>query len=373
LLQVIIKTCPFQSIKILNTNFSKTIQSLQLLRGIAVTLVIMVHTIDNSFIFGHSFIRSFFYMENFGDVGVDIFFVISGVIITVITATTPLPPGQFFVKRCIRILPMYWGASVFYYILSLAGFLPAVKNLEILETFTIIPVTRAALGPALSVGWTLAFEFLFYLVFTLALWINKKQAQNIVVTVLAVLVFTGYVLPATTDKRLLFITNPLILEFLLGCICGHIYLTKTKFSNRVNYGIIAAGTFLLLFTIFNGFSNINVPGKPYPVLCMLRVIQWGIPSFLLVTGMVMLEKNTPLKIPALLVAAGNSSYSAYLVHFFCIMIVTTLWRRAGIGLSDLFIVTTILFSQCIAYLVYKLIEKPFTHYLNKIYLRSKGL
>jgi exopolysaccharide production protein ExoZ len=351
-----------------NSNFSKAIQSLQLLRGIAVTLVIMAHAIDASGSFGNSYIKSFFYIENFGAAGVDIFFVISGVIITVIANNSQLSPAHFFAKRCIRVLPMYWGASFFCWVISLAGLWPVIKNQEILETLTIIPITKTSSGPVLYLGWTLSFEFLFYLIFTLALRINKKHTPIIVFTVLAILVLARYTLPAITDVRLSFVTNPIILELLLGCVCGHIYLSNTKYSKAIAYSAMATGILLLLFTVFNGFGNISEMGYTLDgSLSMLRVIKWGIPAFLLVTGMVLLEKNNALKIPAVLVTVGNISYSAYLVHIFCIMLVTTLWLRAGIASPDFFIVVAVIFSLCTAFFVYRFIEKPLTNYLNKIY------
>ena len=64
------------------------IESLQLLRFIAAMLIVSVHL---DFEFGH--------------IGVDIFFVLSGFIIAYVTnKKTKL----FFVNRLIRIIPIYW-------------------------------------------------------------------------------------------------------------------------------------------------------------------------------------------------------------------------------------------------------------------------
>jgi len=78
---------------------------------VAVILVVHCHTIDHwkNTLQGH-----FFYLENFGAVGVDIFFVISGFIITIISY--PYAKDKrgfyFFIKRMARVVPLYWLVSL---------------------------------------------------------------------------------------------------------------------------------------------------------------------------------------------------------------------------------------------------------------------
>jgi len=64
--------------------------SLQLLRCIAVVLVVNAHAIDNqiNLNIGESFQQNFYFLENFGAVGVDIFFVLSGFIISLVAKNT---------------------------------------------------------------------------------------------------------------------------------------------------------------------------------------------------------------------------------------------------------------------------------------------
>ena len=64
------------------------IESLQLLRFIAAMLIVSVHL---NFEFGH--------------IGVDIFFVLSGFIIAYVTDKKT---QSFFINRLIRIIPFYW-------------------------------------------------------------------------------------------------------------------------------------------------------------------------------------------------------------------------------------------------------------------------
>jgi exopolysaccharide production protein ExoZ len=321
--------------------------------------------------FGKSFTASFFYFENFGAIGVDIFFVISGAIMTIITISSPLTPKHFFIRRCIRILPLYWILSFFCCIISLYGFWPAIKKEEILETLIIIPFFNLGYftGPVLFLGWTLSFEFFFYIIFTFALWINKKQPLIIILATLLPLVLIGYLFPNITEHRFKFATNAIILEFLMGCICGYIYLGNIKLSMRFTYVITFTGLLLMILPVFYGFGKISEMAYTLDgTLSMLRIFKWGVPAFLLVTGIVMMEKNGKLKVPGLLVTIGNISYSAYLVHIFCVMFLSALWHRLHIVTPDLFILTAVLFSLFTAYLFYYFIENPLTNYLNKKFL-----
>jgi peptidoglycan/LPS O-acetylase OafA/YrhL len=56
--------------------------SIQFLRAIAAILVLYAHSIDLQMGYSHSFQQDFFYWQNFGAFGVDIFFVISSFIIS---------------------------------------------------------------------------------------------------------------------------------------------------------------------------------------------------------------------------------------------------------------------------------------------------
>ena len=58
------------------------LNSIQVLRAVAATLVAYAHSIDLQSSYSHSFQESFFDWGNFGAFGVDLFFVISGFIIS---------------------------------------------------------------------------------------------------------------------------------------------------------------------------------------------------------------------------------------------------------------------------------------------------
>src|SRR5215831_950835 len=99
-------------------------ESIQILRAIAALLVVYVHSLD--LVGGHSNPHQpfFFNLAHFGACGVDIFFSISGFILSTVVLRsrpgTPLASGDFLVRRFIRIFPIYWILSLFFIGLALS-------------------------------------------------------------------------------------------------------------------------------------------------------------------------------------------------------------------------------------------------------------
>jgi exopolysaccharide production protein ExoZ len=113
-----------------------------------------------------------------GAAGVDLFFIISGFII--VYASEPLfgkpaGPQVFFLRRLIRIAPLYWTVTAFFIVLFLAspnGFAAtiAASNTSIgaiIASFMFLPFARpdGTMFPLHSVGWTLNYEVFFYVIF----------------------------------------------------------------------------------------------------------------------------------------------------------------------------------------------------------------
>jgi peptidoglycan/LPS O-acetylase OafA/YrhL len=92
----------------------KKIENIQDLRGVAILFVVMLHLLAMEQKYGHGdrLLSDFFTL---GASGVDLFFVISGMVM--VTATRGLfqrPPAiaQFFYNRLSRVYPLYWIFSL---------------------------------------------------------------------------------------------------------------------------------------------------------------------------------------------------------------------------------------------------------------------
>lgn len=149
---------------------SKHIRQLDAVRGLAILLVIL-H--NESSIFPSLHLERLF--AN-GWMGVDLFFVLSGFLITGILVDTRQAEGyfkNFYARRCLRIWPLYASLIVFMFVI-----VPLLRPSETRTVFDksspwwayplflqnfLVPNPTGAAGP-LAVTWSLAIEEQFYLV-----------------------------------------------------------------------------------------------------------------------------------------------------------------------------------------------------------------
>jgi peptidoglycan/LPS O-acetylase OafA/YrhL len=149
---------------------STRVRRLDAVRGVAILAVILHNQRDQ---FPPLPLGPLF--EN-GWMGVDLFFVLSGFLITgILVDTRPLPRyfTNFYARRCLRIWPLYALMLVFMFVL-----VPLIRPVEGHEIFDrsspwwayplflqnlLVPAPTRATGP-LSVSWSLAVEEQFYLV-----------------------------------------------------------------------------------------------------------------------------------------------------------------------------------------------------------------
>ena len=94
----------------------KRLDGLQALRGVAAAMVVIDHAMRAAIIQGHSFAALEDFAGTVGRMGVNIFFILSGFIMTYTTRETQLLPPlvrtrTFLARRVARLVPLYWLAT----------------------------------------------------------------------------------------------------------------------------------------------------------------------------------------------------------------------------------------------------------------------
>lgn len=272
--------------------------SLQALRAFAAWVVVCHHFMQIFFDF-HATGPIGQLLTDRGAVGVDIFFVISGLVIYLSTRDKPIEPQQFLLNRALRIIPAYWfyTALMAALLLGLGNWMPhqSFDWHHLLLSLLFIPAENPGgygLYPTLNVGWTLNFEMFFYLLFGLAFMVRKRHQLWLVT---AGLLLASEVL-GRTGVLSRFYNNDIIYEFLLGIGIGVLY----------RRGLIRQGLWLPMAVL--GVAGYAI----YHLDASQRLLHWGLPSAMVVLAFIALEPwfkgNRVCK------ALGDCSYSVYLIH-----------------------------------------------------------
>ncbi|MCM3783922.1 acyltransferase [Neobacillus mesonae] len=349
----------------------RQIDSLQMVRGIAALLVVLHHigTIYSKSL-GHDIVMTIPFIP--GYMGVDIFFVLSGFLMYYIhhkdigTSKNRLLP--YLKKRLIRIYPAYWVVLI-----ALVGIYFAVPSMGydyyrdasyILNSFLLIPQSEQ---PLLGVAWTLTHEVYFYLIFGLLIILNKKYTKFFMG---AWLTFTVLNLFLLSENYLLdFFFSPYNFEFLYGIIVARFILKNNSYS----YKKILTISILMLLIVW----SISMISSVYDY----RVLLWGIPSALLLYGLVAYElsnrqeRKMALKIKKALMFLGDASYSIYLTHIVGILFFVQVHKILNmdseliVQLSSPFVFIFLLVAGCLFHL---LVEKPLLKIMRRPFGRASS-
>lgn len=299
---------------------------------------------------------------DFGQAGVDLFFVISGFIMVTISTGRFGIRGEarrFLWQRCVRVYPIYWV----YAFAVLAVFLvhPGWVNSEhgapnLLRSFLLLPQRNL---PLLLVAWTLVYEMFFYLVFAVVLrWVRPRRLLVALLGWAAVTTLGALVLAPTPQEPVLFLVfSPLILEFIGGCLVA--LSARAALGGRAGAMLALGGlAALIASTVALDWSGAEFPSLGWP-----RVFLYGLPAACLVAGVIRLEAAGWRRLfPRPLVLVGDASYSLYLSHILVIAVVGRIWvgYLAGpLALNHIVALVCVFIATIAAGIVgFRLIEAP---------------
>ena len=271
--------------------------NIQYLRALAVICVVLFHIVGTSKNYNFNY-YNYLSIGNWGEYGVDLFFVISGYIISYSQFHSKKTFKKFLINRILRILPIYYLLTLF--LILLIFMFPTLFKSWNLETedfiysFLFLSTYHYKM-PLIYVGWSLEFEVLFYLIFSLSILFKNILKEHIFISVV---IFGIY---------LFFKPGTIIFEFILGILVFNIY-NSYKIKSKFSFLIIILG---LCMFFYNSRVNIDLEQE---VKNNLRFFYFGIPAAIVLYGS-LCAKEFKFNI---LKTIGNASYSIYLIQVFTI-------------------------------------------------------
>lgn len=339
------------------------ISHLQSLRAVAAILVVWAHAIDLAS--GRKLSAwqvDFGYLQNFGAVGVDIFFVISGFIVS-ISASKVGSPADFLIRRAIRIWPLYTFATLVMFAITPSEWLRPDRLLWSL-TFIQEPGDRVAM-PTHPLGWSLMFEASFYLLLVVAmLWRSARPLGERALILLTVTVCLGSM--ERFAQPLNIVGNPIVVEFALGVLIGLFWSKRPQLPKWAVMSLFIAGSVFLLRTAMYGFGVISeAPSTLDASASWERVRLWGVPSALLVASAVFRPQGQGSR--SMSEFLGDASYSIYLFSLPVLCGIDWKWTYFAALPADVAIVCATAIAICGGVVAYVLVERPLLRYLAQRY------
>jgi peptidoglycan/LPS O-acetylase OafA/YrhL len=337
----------------------KTLFTVQGLRAIAAASVVLYHVfnmlVHNA---GYSF-----HFSDVGAAGVDLFFLISGFIMIYTHFDNFGEEGastSFMRRRVIRIVPLYWLATTATVALLVCAptLFSTIKldwnNVASSYFFLLSPNSEGVVGTVTQTGWTLCYEFYFYVVFGALLFLPRRYfliAAGLIF-VIGLLVGAGGTVPPCATVA----THPLLAEFYLGSIIAFLFLAGFSLPSNIAIVSIVLSVIVIL-----------VAGEPADQNWQ-RVLWWGLPCAIILASAVSLERIS-IRVPKILVALGASSYSLYLIHPFVLPAFGKAWSLMHLGKAPPFVAGLLAFTAAliVGHSVHVWFEKPMTKWLLRAF------
>jgi peptidoglycan/LPS O-acetylase OafA/YrhL len=332
------------------------LNSIQCFRGIAACLVVAFHGVEQiaiQFFPADALSGPLMTPLHHGVLGVDLFFVVSGFIIAMTTeGSAGLQDALKYLRnRMVRIVPLYWALTLLMVVIVLAfPHLSAARQVTapwLIGSLLFIPTAGFAPAlPIIPVGWTLNYEMLFYLTVFVSIVVRVRMLAPIV---LLSFIIAGLVAsPAEPGAIWVWLTNSLMLEFLLGF--GAFHLFRAVAISRTLAAVFMVGGIAALVLSAGALS----PFVPRPIGA-------GFSFAAIILGAATFEAATPgLKLPNFLVRLGDASYSIYLIQCFTLPFAARVLPMLGavrLG-PDAIWIACVCFTACSGILCFRFIESP---------------
>jgi peptidoglycan/LPS O-acetylase OafA/YrhL len=314
---------------------------LDLLRGVAILAVVFFHGfyyVAPTFPWHNRFAAALFHLTSFGWIGVNLFFTLSGFLITgnlIDSERNPNYYSRFYIRRALRILPVY------FLVLILLG-LTRTASLNYLLACVIFLANWPKLllhGPILlyPVLWSLAVEEQFYAVWP---WLYRKlRMRGLFALSIAMILFCPVLRGAAITRvgasifsKTFLIGDNLAIGAVIAIICRWPQLTLNALF-RIGVAAVCISVAALLIFANAGYGPYTGPLGASVVYSM---VEWFTGGILILT--LYAYRATPVQ-PALrfLVFFADISYGLYLIHMLCGILYDRVFGDAYLTRADLLV------------------------------------
>ena len=342
------------------------IYSLQILRAFAAWLVVyhhymlLFHNFESKTLIGNV-------MSTRGSFGVDLFFILSGFVMYLVSKNTTITATSFFVKRVTRVAPAYWFYTsiliMLLFILPKEFGFTGFNDESLIKSYFFIPSQNPSgigLFPLLTVGWTLIFEMTFYTMLAVSISIYKKYS---VLICSSLVVFSSLFFPEGNLYSTV-LGSSQICQFLYGFLIGFYFRSdvfkkiNNLFSSYTQASVLLAVALIMLAGVLGfGLIHKTIAASCIVLSCILLDSKFSYSNWL----------------ARFLIKSGDYSYSIYLSH---VLVLGVLLHFAGNKFSMLQEVGVLLTMTVIVHSIssfsYKYIENGvIPRVLNRVFIPQK--
>ena len=336
--------------------------SMEGLRGLAVTLVFLVHytTLARPWVAASSFSGQVIdVLHSVGNTGVDLFFVLSGYLIYGTLIEKHKPFGRYFLRRIERIYPTFLVVTLLYLVLSFAFpaeskiprdvgagglfvlqnllFMPGIFNVQAINTVT----------------WSLSYEMFYYLIIPAIIpllglrnWSRERRIQFFIVALLVLAVlFWQFGGPAR------------MMMFIAGIVLYELVTKGVRLRQENGLGLVAIALGIMTVWVLHG------KGVSLQVLLLCLFFGYGcFACFCVEDGARGVTRAVFCWRPMRWL--GNMSYSYYLIHgltikFFFMVLAKVFPPRADqAGVMWALLPVAFMMTLVTSAVLFMMVEKP---------------
>lgn len=275
---------------------------------------------------------------------------ISGFVMVVSILKNPITPLHFIQKRLVRIAPAYWFFTLLTAIVVCASDqiipLTSLESGFLIKSLLFIPdANPSGIGifPLLTVGWSLNFEMIFYVVIAFSLLLPKHY---LLLGIALGIIFVEVLIPKL-GGNFIFYTNKIIFEFLLGVAVGVGY-SKNWLQGG---GLLLASAATIVAMLYLALQG---QGHHY--------LHVGIPCVVIVIAA--LSQEHRFSSHSLVGTLGAWSYSTYLCHVMVLSIAYQATLSYHLEPYSVLCITCVVIVV-LSWLAFTFIESKLASFLNQ--------